>query len=64
MHWIKESLGERGRRIQDLRWVFLGIGVLFHVIIQAFLYVVFFGVVSVAAYAAFLRPDESKRVIA
>lgn len=63
VHWIRESLGPRGRRIPDLRWLFLGFGFLMHAGIQVFLYVVFFSVLTIFSYSAFFTPDESRRLI-
>lgn len=57
VHWLREMLG-RPRRIPDLRWVFLGFGVMMHVGIQTFLYVAWFTPLTIAAYSSFLRPEE------
>lgn len=57
VHWLREMLG-RPRRIPDLRWVFLGFGVMMHVGIQSFLYVAWFTPLTIAAYSSFLRPEE------
>lgn len=63
VHWIREALGRRGRRIPDLRWLFLGFGFAMHLGIQLALYVVFFSLLSILAYSAFLTPDEARRLI-
>jgi hypothetical protein len=64
VHWIKESIGKWGRRIPDLRWLFLGFGFGVHLTIQLGLYVVFFSILTVLTYASFLRPEEAKRLLA
>ena len=61
LHWLRSLLG-RPRRFPDLRWLFLGFGALMHIGIQAMLYVAWFSPLCVATYAAFLRPDEVKRL--
>lgn len=61
LHWLRELLG-RPRRFPDLRKPFLGFGVLMHVGIQAMLYVAWFTPLTLAAYAAFLTPDEVHRL--
>jgi hypothetical protein len=61
LHWLRGLLG-RPRRFPDLRWLFLGFGVAMHVGIQAMLYVCWFSPLSIAAYAAFLRPQEVRRI--
>ena len=60
-HWLRGLLG-RPRRFPDLRWLFLGFGVLMHVGIAASLYVAWFSPLALAAYAAFLRPDEVRAI--
>lgn len=57
LHWLRGILG-RPRWLPDLRWLFLGFGFLMHVGIQSMLYVAWFSPISIASYAAFLRPDE------
>ena len=57
VHWLREMLG-RPKRLPDLRWVFLGFGVMMHVGIQTFLYVAWFTPLTIAAYSSFLRPEE------
>ncbi len=57
VHWLRSWLG-RPRRFPDLRWLFLGFGFGMHVGIQSMLYVAWFSPLSIAAYAAFLRPEE------
>jgi hypothetical protein len=61
LHWLRGLLG-RPRRFPDLRWVFLPFGVLMHIGIQVMLYVCWFSPLSIAAYSAFLRPDEVRRI--
>lgn len=58
-HWLRE----RWRRIPDLRWLFLGFGVAMHVGIQVMMYVEWFTPLTLASYAAFLRPEEAQRVV-
>jgi hypothetical protein len=60
-HWLREGTGSR--RIPDLRRPFLGFGAAMHLGIQALLYVAWFTPLCLAAYAAFLRPDEIRRAI-
>ena len=62
VHWIRESSGSK--RIPDLRWLFLGFGVLMHLGIQAMLYVVQFSALMLASYVVFLGPQEAERVLA
>lgn len=59
LHWLRE----RWRKIPDLRWLFLGFGVLMHTGIQVMLYVEWFTPLTLASYFAFLRPDEAKRLV-
>lgn len=61
LHWLREGLG-RPRRFPDLRKPFLGFGVLMHVGIQVMLYVEWFTPLMIAAYTAFLTPDEVRRM--
>jgi hypothetical protein len=61
LHWLRELLG-RPRRFPDLRKPFLAFGVLMHVGIQSMLYVAWFTPLMIAAYAAFLTPDEVRRM--
>jgi len=61
LHWLRSLLG-RPRRFPDLRWLFLGFGAAMHAGIQALLYVAWFSPLCVFTYAAFLRPDEVKRI--
>ncbi len=61
LHWLRGLLG-RPRRFPDLRWLFLGFGAAMHVGIQAMLYVAWFSPLCVLTYAAFLRPDEVRRI--
>lgn len=62
LHWLREMLG-RPRWIPELRWGFLGFGVLMHVGIQAAMYVAWFTPLMVAGYASFLRPHEARWVV-
>lgn len=62
VHWIREMRG-RPRRIPDLRWLFLGFGVAMHLGIQSMLYVVWFSWLAIGTYLAFLRPDETDRLL-
>jgi len=62
LHWLRELLG-RPRRFPDLRKLFLPFGVLMHIGIQSLLYVAWFTPLMVAAYAAFLPPDEVQRLL-
>lgn len=57
--WLREMTGRRV--FPDMRKGFLGFGVLMHLGIQAMLYVAWFTPLTLAAYTAFLRPDEAKR---
>jgi hypothetical protein len=59
LHWLRE----RWRRIPDLRWLFLGFGAAMHVGIQVMLYVEWFTPLTLASYAAFLRPDEAQKLV-
>ncbi|MEM6994555.1 MAG: HTTM domain-containing protein [Myxococcota bacterium] len=61
-HWLRETFG-RPRRWPDLRWVFLGFGLLMHAGIQALLYVAWFTPMMMASYAAFLRPEETRAIL-
>jgi hypothetical protein len=61
VHWLRGVLG-RPRRFPDLRWLFLGFGAAMHVGIQAMLYVAWFSPLCVFTYAAFLRPEEVRRI--
>lgn len=65
MLWqIGRELAGRPRRWPDLRIVWLGFGVAMHLGIQAMLYVVWFSVLTISCYLAFLRPDEATRLLA
>lgn len=61
--WFAEDPSKTGwlrtwfRRLR-VRWVFFGLGVLFHVLILATMNVGPFGPISLAFYAAMVRPDE------
>ena len=61
LHWLRELLG-RPRRFPDLRKLFLPFGVLMHLGIQALLYVAWFTPLMIAAYSAFLTPEEVQRL--
>lgn len=60
--WLREVTGRRW--FPDLRWPFLGFGVLMHLSIWAMMYVVWFTPLVLAAYLAFLRPAEVERLLA
>ncbi|RMG99852.1 MAG: hypothetical protein D6705_02005 [Deltaproteobacteria bacterium] len=63
--WRRRLRGSVGRWLAvDLRPVFLGFGVLMHLSIQFMLYVAFFTPLCIASYAAFLEPDEVRRLLA
>lgn len=51
------------RNVPDLRWLFLGYGVLMHLGIALGTYVMYFSALAIAAYAAFLTPEEARRCI-
>jgi hypothetical protein len=59
--WLRETTGRRV--FPDLRGPFLGFGALMHLGIQAMLYVAWFTPLALAAYAAFLRPEEARRLL-
>jgi hypothetical protein len=61
VHWLRETTGRRW--FPDLRWVFLGFGVLMHLSIWTMMYVVWFTPLVIAAYLAFLRPAEVERLL-
>ncbi len=63
LHWIRGLLG-RPRVFPDLRWVFLGFGLMMHIGIQSMLYVAWFSPLCIASYAAFFRPEEVKSLAA
>jgi len=60
--WLREATGRRW--FPDLRWPFLGFGVLMHLSIWAMMYVVWFTPMILGAYLAFLRPAEVERLLA
>ena len=60
--WLREATGRRW--FPDLRWPFLGFGVLMHMSIWAMMYVVWFTPLVLGAYLAFLRPAEVERLLA
>ena len=60
--WLREATGRRW--FPDLRWPFLGFGVLMHLSIWAMMYVVWFTPLVLGAYLAFLRPAEVERLLA
>lgn len=59
--WARTICGPR-RWLPDLRALFLGFGICMHVGIQLAVYVVFFSVLMLAAYACFLTPGEARAV--
>ena len=60
--WLREATGKRW--FPDLRRYWLGFGALMHLGIWAMMYVVWFTPLVLAAYTAFLRPEEAARVVA
>lgn len=60
--WLREGTGRRW--FPDLRRAWLGFGVAMHLGIWAMMYVVWFTPLILAAYTAFLRPEEAARVLA
>ena len=60
--WLREATGRRW--FPDLRWPFLGFGVLMHLSIWAMMYVVWFTPLVLGGYLAFLRPAEVERLLA
>lgn len=62
LHWLRGLLN-RPRRFPDLRKPFLGFGIAIHVGIQVLMYVAWFSPLAIASYAAFLRPDEARRIL-
>jgi hypothetical protein len=60
--WLREATARRW--FPDLRWPFLGFGVLMHLSIWAMMYVVWFTPLVLGAYLAFLRPAEVERLLA
>jgi hypothetical protein len=59
--WLREVTGKRW--FPDLRRYWLGFGALMHLGIWAMMYVVWFTPLVLAAYTAFLRPEEAARVL-
>ena len=59
--WLREATGRRW--FPDLRPAWLGFGALMHLSIWALMYVVWFTPLVLAAYTAFLRPDEARRIV-
>ena len=59
--WLREATGKRWA--PDLRRVWLGFGALMHLGIWALMYVVWFTPLVLAAYTAFLRPAEVRRLL-
>lgn len=62
VHWGREILG-RPRRMPDLRWLFIGFGLMMHIGIAVMLYVAWFTPLMVAGYACFLHPHEARRLV-
>jgi len=60
--WLREGTGKRW--FPDLRRYWLGFGALMHLGIWAMMYVVWFTPLVLAAYTAFLRPEEAARILA
>lgn len=50
-------------RIATLRWVYLAVGVMFHVSIEFFMNIGPFSAASLAYYTAFVHPDEWRRLM-
>lgn len=61
LHWLKQVT--HWRRIPELRWIYLGFGVLMHLGIQCFLYIGWFTPLIIASYTAFLQPNEARWLI-
>lgn len=61
-NWIREARGA-GKWPRDLRFIFLGIGVLVHGGVQVLLYTIAFSPAVLAIYFSFLQPDEARRLI-
>lgn len=70
-NWLREIMGRRlpawgarkregrpGWPIPDLRWVYLGFGVLMHLAIQIGVYVVFFSPLVIGSYVCFLHAED------
>ncbi len=51
------------RYMPDLRWLFLGFGLLMHLGIQTMLYVVHFSWLMIVTYSAFLEPAEARALL-
>jgi hypothetical protein len=61
-NWISEVRG-RHKWPRDLRWLFLGLGLVVHGGIQVFLYTVAFSALALSTYFSFLRPEEARALI-
>lgn len=61
---VLRELAKRPRWLPDLRIPWLGFGVAMHLGIQAMMYVAWFSPMVLASYLAFLRPDETRRLLA
>jgi hypothetical protein len=59
---LASGVRQRGWPIPDLRWLFLGFGVMVHVGIQLGVYVVLFSPLMVGTYAGFLTSSELRRL--
>ena len=55
-------IAELGWPIPDLRWLFLGFGLVMHLGIQLGVYVVWFSPLIVGAYVSFFTSDELERI--
>lgn len=60
-NWVREVIGTR-RWWPDLRWVFLGWGVVVHGGVQLFLYTVVFSPLILSAYLCFFTWDDIERL--
>lgn len=58
VYWIRDALGRTGRKLPDLRWLFLGFGLAMHAGIQLALYIVWFTALMFASYLAFFSWEE------
>jgi hypothetical protein len=61
-NWIREARSS-AKWPRDLRWLFLGFGVLMHGSIQLLLYTVAFSPLAIATYFAFLQPQEARKLV-
>ncbi len=60
--WLREMYWPERKRL-DMRVVFLGYGLAFHMVIQILVYVVWFSALCILGYAAFLTPSEARRAV-